>query len=102
LKKYREHLEEMIGERTVELVVAKEQAEAADRAKSEFLAHMSHELRTPLASILGVCELLERDPDFPQKHRKFLEILGGSGRQLFELIDDVLELSKIDSGQWGW
>jgi PAS domain S-box-containing protein len=99
LQKYREHLEEMIEERTKELLCAKEQAEAADRAKSAFLAHMSHELRTPLASILGACELLEKDADFVQKHRKFLEILGGSGRQLFELIDDVLELSKIDSGQ---
>jgi signal transduction histidine kinase len=89
----------MIRERTGELVLAKEKAEAPGRAKSVFLANMSHELRTPLASILGVCELLERDSDFPQKHDKLLTILSGSGKHLFDLIDDVLELSKIDSWQ---
>ena len=99
LRKYREHLEEMIRQRTAELVVARDQAEAANRAKSAFLANMSHELRTPLATILGICELLERDPDFPQKHGRFLGILEGSGKHLFDLIDDVLELSKIDAGQ---
>ncbi len=99
LKKYREHLEEMIRERTAELVLAKDQAEAADRAKSSFLANMSHELRTPLASILGVCQLLERDVDFPTKHGNFLKIIGEAGKHLFDLIDDVLELSKIDAGQ---
>ena len=101
LRKYQDHLEEMIRQRTAELVVARDQAEAANRAKSAFLANMSHELRTPLATILGVCELLERDPDFPQRHGKFLEILEGSGKHLFELIDDVLEMSKIDAGQAG-
>jgi two-component system sensor histidine kinase/response regulator len=99
LKKHQEHLEEVIRERTGELVIAKEQAEAANLAKSAFLGNMSHELRTPLASILGVCQLLERDPEFSQKHGKFLGILSGAGKQLFDLIDDVLELSKIDSGR---
>jgi CheY-like chemotaxis protein/anti-sigma regulatory factor (Ser/Thr protein kinase) len=60
---------------------------------------MSHELRTPLTSILGISQLLERDPEFPQKHQNFLRILNGAGKQLFELIDDVLELSKIEADQ---
>ncbi len=98
LKKHREHLEDMIKERTAELLIAKNQAEAANRAKSAFLANMSHELRTPLASILGVCQLLERDPEFPPKRSNLLAILDRSGKQLFELIDDVLTLSKIDAG----
>jgi len=99
LKEYQEHLEVRIRERTAELEMAMKQAEAADRAKSAFLANMSHELRTPLTSILGIVQLLERDPEFSQKHGNFLGILGGAGKQLFDLIDDVLELSKIEAEQ---
>ena len=76
-----------------------DQAEAANRAKSAFLANMSHELRTPLNSILGIAQLMERDLEFPPKQRELLEILSRSGKQLFELIDDVLEMSKIEAGQ---
>ena len=99
LRKHQEHLEERIRERTAELEMATERAEAANRAKSTFLANMSHELRTPLNSILGIAQLMERDHEFPQKQREFLEILSRSGKQLFELIDDVLEMSKIEAGQ---
>jgi PAS domain S-box-containing protein len=99
LKTYQEHLEEMVKGRTAELVKAMEQAETANRAKSAFLANMSHELRTPLTSILGIGQLMERDHEFPQKYRELLGILGRSGKQLFELIDDILEMSKIEAGQ---
>ena len=99
LRRHRGHLEEMIRERTAELTVAKEQAEAANRAKSVFLANMSHELRTPLNSILGLSQLMEGDREFPQKQRDNLGILSRSGRHLLELIDELLELSKIEAGQ---
>ena len=99
LRKYQEHLEDLVRERTAKLVKAMDQAEAANRAKSAFLANMSHELRAPLNSILGIAQLMERDQEFPAKQRELLEILSRSGQQLFELIDDVLEMSRIEAGQ---
>jgi PAS domain S-box-containing protein len=99
LRKYQERLEEMVKERTQELAIATEQAEFANRAKSTFLANMSHELRTPLNSILGIAQLMERDADFPREHRETLKILSRSGTYLLELINDVLELSKIEAGK---
>ena len=99
LRRYQEHLEERVKERTAELLMAMNRAETANRAKSAFLANMSHELRTPLTSILGISELMERDRDFPQRHREVLEILSRSGKHLFELIDDILEISRIEADQ---
>jgi PAS domain S-box-containing protein len=99
LKDYHGHLEEMVRERTTELVIAKNQAEAANRAKSAFLANMSHELRTPLNSILGVGQIMERDPTFPEEYNPMMQILSRSGKHLLELIDHVLELSKIEAGK---
>jgi signal transduction histidine kinase len=88
----------MIQKRTAELMIAKEQAEKANQAKSTFLANMSHELRTPLNSMLGVAQLFERDADFPAARRDVLGILTRSGKHLLELVDDVLETSKIEVG----
>jgi PAS domain S-box-containing protein len=99
LSKYREHLEELVEARTAELVVAKEQAETANRAKSAFLANMSHELRTPLNAILGFTQLMRRDTDFPVPQQENLRIVHQSGEHLLELINDVLELSKIEAGR---
>jgi len=81
--------------------IAKEAAEAANKHKSEFLANMSHELRTPLNAILGYTELILDNiyGNVPDKIREVLERLDKNGRHLLNLINDVLDLSKIEAGQ---
>ncbi|HAX80815.1 MAG TPA: hypothetical protein DCY88_34500 [Cyanobacteria bacterium UBA11372] len=81
------------------LKVAKEAAENASKAKSIFLANMSHELRTPLNAILGFSQLMERDPAITSRQRESLGIINRSGEHLLALIDDVLEMSKIEAGR---
>jgi PAS domain S-box-containing protein len=80
------------------LRIAKEAAEAANLAKSTFLANMSHELRTPLNAILGFSQLMERDTALNDRQRNFLTIINRSGEHLLDLINDVLEMSKIEAG----
>lgn len=81
------------------LKYAKEAADFANRAKSEFLANMSHELRTPLNAILGFTQLMQRDAALSTDHQRSVEIVNQSGEHLLRLINDVLEVSKIESGR---
>ena len=101
LLEYQEHLQEMVRDRTTELLIAKEEAESADRLKSSFLASMSHELRTPLNSIIGFSGiLLQKIPGSLNKEQtKQLEMVKGSSMHLLSLINDVLDISKIESGR---
>ncbi len=82
-----------------QLKEAKETADAANHAKSEFLANMSHELRTPLNAILGFTQLLARDTCLSNTQQEYLKIIGRSGEHLLDLINDVLEMSKIEAGR---
>ncbi len=99
LQQHRHHLQQLVEERTRELVKALDAAESANRAKSIFLANMSHELRTPLNAILGFAQLMSRDQRLPSDTHQNLQTINRAGRHLLSLINEVLEISRIEAGR---
>jgi two-component system sensor histidine kinase/response regulator len=98
LDQYRLHLEELVRNRTRELALAREKAEAASIAKSAFLANMSHEIRTPMNAILGLAHLLRREHITPGQAER-LNKIDSAAQHLLNIINDILDLSKIEAGR---
>ena len=98
LARHRDRLEDDIAERTRDLQVAKDEAEAANAAKSDFLATMSHEIRTPMNGMLVMAELLTK-AELSENLRRYAEVISSSGHSLMTIINDILDLSKIEAGK---
>lgn len=98
LARHADDLEAEVQARSQELVMAKEQAEAGSRAKGEFLSRMSHELRTPMNAILGFAQLLDMSRRLPQPEHSYVHEVLQAGRHLLNLINDVLDLTRVESG----
>ena len=99
LERYRDHLEEIVKVRTFDLGRAVVAANSANQAKSMFLANMSHEIRTPMNAVLGFAQLLQRDASLPAAARNKVAAIMKSGEHLLTIINDILEMSRIEAGR---
>ncbi|MEM7299829.1 MAG: ATP-binding protein [Pseudomonadota bacterium] len=99
LEKHRETLEDTVRQRTADLLIARDEANAANTAKSEFLATMSHEIRTPMNGMLVMAELLA-DGELPPRYQRYADVVVKSGKSLLTIINDILDLAKIESGRF--
>ncbi len=99
IERNQEQLEDLVTERTKKLEIAKNRAEESDRLKTAFLANMSHEIRTPLNAIIGFVEILNSQDVNKKDTIRFYEIIKKSGFTLLQLINDIIDLSKIEAGQ---
>lgn len=98
LLSYRDHLERLVDARTSELAKARDEAEKANRAKSIFLANMSHEIRTPMNAVLGYTQILQHDTSLNMKQLQSVQAIEKAGMHLLDIINDILDLSKIEAG----
>ena len=88
------------GKSRKDLIVAKQQAEAANRAKTEFIANMSHDMKTPLSGIVTTAEVIAYGPNSKERDRQFAAIISESGKQLSEFFTSCLDLSKLEMEAW--
>ena len=99
LERHRAELELLVDQRTKELVVAKDKAEESDKLKSAFLANMSHEIRTPLNGIVGFLKFINSDNLSLSRRQEFIHIINNSAAQLVSIINDIIDVSKIEAKQ---